>query len=339
MTAPLSGKEAPHAHRLPVTIITGFLGSGKTTLLNHILASQHGLKIAVIVNEIGEIGIDGELIVSAGDGMMELSNGCICCSINNDLVDTIFQVLERREPVDYVIVETTGLADPLPIILTFLRSEFRNRVRVDSVITVADAENFSLDHFDSLAAYNQLRYADVVLLNKCDLVKDHVVGAIEAKVREIKADARIIRTTRCLVLLPLILSVELFESNRYCTDEPGCAEGTARGHGHDHDHSASVGFDSVSFTSDQPLVVDRFQTFLDRDLPHGVFRGKGILWVAESEARYIFHLVGKRFSLDESRWDGPRRNMLVLIGRNLDGNQLRLRLEGCLALPPGCRCE
>ena len=181
MTAPLSGKEAPHAHRLPVTIITGFLGSGKTTLLNHILASQHGLKIAVIVNEIGEIGIDGELIVSAGDGMMELSNGCICCSINNDLVDTIFQVLERREPVDYVIVETTGLADPLPIILTFLRSEFRNRVRVDSVITVADAENFSLDHFDSLAAYNQLRYADVVLLNKCDLVKDHVVGAIEAK--------------------------------------------------------------------------------------------------------------------------------------------------------------
>jgi G3E family GTPase len=339
MTAPLSGKEAPHAHRLPVTIITGFLGSGKTTLLNHILASQHGLKIAVIVNEIGEIGIDGELIVSAGDGMMELSNGCICCSINNDLVDTIFQVLERREPVDYVIVETTGLADPLPIILTFLRSEFRNRVRVDSVITVADAENFSLDHFDSLAAYNQLRYADVVLLNKCDLVKDHVVGAIEAKVREIKADARIIRTTRCLVSLPLILSVELFESNRYCTDEPGCAEGTARGHGHDHDYSASVGFDSVSFVSDQPLVVDRFQTFLDRDLPHGVFRGKGILWVAESEARYIFHLVGKRFSLDESRWDGPRRNMLVLIGRNLDGNQLRLQLEACLALPPGCRCE
>jgi len=124
-----------------VTIIAGFLGSGKTTLLNHILASQHGLKIAVIVNEIGEIGIDGELIVSAGDGIMELSDGCICCSINNDLVDTIFQVLERREPVDYIIVETTGLADPLPIILTFLRTEFRNRVRIDSVITLADTEN------------------------------------------------------------------------------------------------------------------------------------------------------------------------------------------------------
>src|SRR6266446_3918934 len=168
---------------------TGFLGSGKTTPLNHILTSQHGLKIAVIVNEIGEIGIDAELIVSAGEGIMELSNGCICCSMNNDLVDRIFQVLERREPVDYLIVETTGLADPLPIILTFLRSEFRDRVRVDSTITVADAENFSLDLFDSPAAYNQFRYADAVLLNKCDLVEGRVLRTIEARIHEIKGDA------------------------------------------------------------------------------------------------------------------------------------------------------
>ncbi len=337
MTALLSGKEAPQADRLPVTVITGFLGSGKTTLLNHILSGRHGLKIAVIVNEIGEIGIDGELIVSAGDGMMELSNGCICCSINNDLVDSIFQVLERREPVDYLIIETTGLADPLPIILTFLRSEFRHRVRVDSVITLADADNFSLDLFDSPAAYNQFRYADAALLNKCDLVEDQVLRTIEARIHEIKGDARIIRTTRAQVPLPLILSVGLFDWDQDLIDEPGCSAKTALAPG--HDNAAGDGFSAVSFASDRPLAVDKFQSFLDRDLPVGVFRGKGILWVAESDARYVFHLVGKRFSLDESTWDGPRRNMLVLIGRNLDEARLRLQLEACLAHPPQCEPE
>jgi G3E family GTPase len=332
MTDPPATKEAARPDRLPVTIITGFLGSGKTTLLNHILVSRHGLKIAVIVNEIGEIGIDGELIVSAGDGMMELSNGCICCSINNDLVDSIFRVLDRRESVDYLIVETTGLADPLPIILTFLRSEFRDRVRVDSVITLADAENFSLDLSGSLAAHNQFRYADAVLLNKCDLVEDHALRTIEKRIHEIKGDARIIRTTRSQVPLRLILGLGSLEADQDRVDGPECWAENA--FGHDHDHLSGDGFSAISFGSDQPLSVDEFQSFLDRDLPDGVFRGKGILWLAESDARYVFHLVGKRFSLDETRWNGPRRNRLVLIGRNLDSDRLRRRLEACLAHPP-----
>ena len=141
--------------RLPVTVISGFLGSGKTTLVNHILANQHGLKVAVIVNEIGDIGIDCELIIGTGEGMMELSNGCICCSLNNDLVDAISRVLHRDKTVDYLVVESTGLADPLPIVLTFMRSEFRNLVRVDSVITIADTDNFAIDLSESEAAHNQ----------------------------------------------------------------------------------------------------------------------------------------------------------------------------------------
>src|SRR5262249_5414427 len=159
--------------------------SGKTTLLNHILATQHGLKIAVIVNEIGEIGIDSDLIVATDDDMVELSNGCICCSINNDLVDALFRVLERKPRIDHLVVETTGLPDPLPVVLTFLRSEFRELMRIDSVITIADAENLSVDLFDSIAARNQLRHADTILLNKCDRAGDANLHAIEDSIRTI----------------------------------------------------------------------------------------------------------------------------------------------------------
>jgi molybdopterin-guanine dinucleotide biosynthesis protein len=157
--------EHPSEARLPVTVVTGFLGSGKTTLVKHILTNQQGLRTAVIVNEFSDIGIDGDLIVSAEDDMVELENGCICCSINGTFVDAIFRILDRGRKVDYLVVETTGLADPLPVVLTFLRSEFRDSIRLDSIITVADAASLCLDLYESQAAHNQLRYGDVVLLN------------------------------------------------------------------------------------------------------------------------------------------------------------------------------
>jgi G3E family GTPase len=146
-------------HGLPVTIITGFLGSGKTTLLNHILTNQQGLKTAVLVNEFGEIGIDNELIVTTDDNMVELNNGCICCTINEDLVNAVYKVLERQENLDYLVVETTGLADPLPVAMTFLGTELRDLTRLDSIVTVVDAANYSLDLFNSQAAYSQIAYA------------------------------------------------------------------------------------------------------------------------------------------------------------------------------------
>ncbi len=306
-----------------MTIVTGFLGSGKTTLVNHILAQQEGLKVAVMVNEIGEIAIDNALIVGAADDMIELANGCICCSINNDLVDAIFRVLQREPGVDYLIVETSGLADPLPIVLTFLRSEFRDLLRVDSIVAVADAESFSLDLFDSKAAINQLRYADVVLLNKCDLAGPEAAAGVEEKIRAVGDGVRIVRTTRAQIPLPLILGAGLFRSDRYLADHD---------HDHDHDHLAADGFDAVSFESKQPLVADRFQSFLET-LPVNVFRAKGILTIDGADKRHLFHLVGRRFTLDEALAIGPWGTRLVLIGRNLDAAGLRAALAACLADP------
>ena len=197
------------AERVPVTLVTGFLGSGKTTLVNHILSNRAGVKAAVLVNELGDIGIDNDLIVAAEGGMIELSNGCICCSTNNDLLDSIVRVLGRPEPVDHILVETTGVADPLPVAQTFQRPEFRDALRLDAIVAVADAEQFSLDLFDSQAVRSQLRHADAILVNKCDRVGEERLDSVEGKIRAVNAEARLLRTTRSAVPLPLILDVDL----------------------------------------------------------------------------------------------------------------------------------
>lgn len=359
---------------LPVTIITGFLGSGKTTLLNHILTNQQGLKTAVLVNEFGEVGIDNELIVSTGDDMVELSNGCICCTINNDLLDAVYKILERSDQIDYLVVETTGLADPLPVALTFLGTELRDLTRLDSIVTLVDSENYSLDLFNSQAAYSQIAYGDIILLNKVDLVDESDADLLECKIRDIKADARILRTTKSQVPLPLILSVGLFESDKYFNDDQVASQGE-HDHDHDHDHHdhhdhdhhdhhdhsecdhdhghcehdhdhehhhhsnhlEMDGFTSISFESDQPLSIRQFQYFLDNQLPSTVFRAKGILWFDESDRRHIFHLSGKRFSIDDDEWKGQPKTQLVFIGQNLDKETLRSQLNKCVCLPATSR--
>lgn len=346
---------------LPVTIITGFLGSGKTTLLNHILTNQQGLKTAVLVNEFGEIGIDNELIVSTDDNnsMVELSNGCICCTINNDLVEAVYKVLERQDNVDYLVVETTGLADPLPVAYTFLGTELRDLTRLDSILTVVDCENFSLDLFNSEAAYSQIACGDVILLNKVDLVDEADVDSLEVRIRDIKNDARILRTVKSQVPLALILSVGLFESDQYFQTEakhdhhdhehhhhdhdhdhecgPGCGHDHNHEHHHHSDHLENDGFVSVSFQSDRPLSVKKFQYFLDNQLPATVFRAKGILWFDESPKRHVFHLSGKRFTLDDEDWKGEPKNQLVLIGQGLDREALLSQIEKCICLPSANR--
>jgi G3E family GTPase len=289
--------------------------------------------------------------------MVELSNGCICCSINGELQEAVHRVLERPEPLDLIVVETTGLADPLPVALTFMTGDLRDRLRLDSILTVIDAEHFSATAFESPIARAQVVYGDILLLNKTDLVDEQRLNGVEAELRAIKTDARILRASRGEVPLGLLLSVGLFESDRLASLQAqeesreqrhnnqrhhhAHPQGDHHHHEHEHErhhhpHTPELeGFSSVSLAVEAPFDLRRFQHFLDHQLPEAVFRAKGVLWFRESNRRHLFHLCGKRFTIDDSDWPegGERHTRVVAIGKDLDHATLRAQLEACVVAP------
>jgi len=275
--------------------------------------------------------------------MIELNNGCICCSINGELLNTVSKVLERSEKIDYLIVETTGLADPLPVAMTFAAGDLREKVRLDSIITVIDGENFDFEINNTSVAYSQILYGDILLLNKCDLVNEEQLKKVEKFINKIKKEPRILRSTNSEVGLQTIMSVGLFETDTFKFDkdkedlEDNSLNHSSHSHdhsSHSHDHSHDLinnieGFTSVSYETFEPFSLRKFQYFLDNQISQNVFRAKGILWFMESERKHIFHLSGKRFSLDDEEWTKEKSNKIVLIGKNLDHQTIKNQLSSC----------
>ncbi|MDE5116843.1 MAG: GTP-binding protein [Trichodesmium sp. St19_bin1] len=314
---------------MPVTIITGFLGSGKTTLINQILHNKQKLKVAVLVNEFGDINIDTQLLMDVNENMLELSNGCICCTINEGLVDAVYQVLESDKKVDYLIIETTGVADPLPIILTFLSTELKDLTYLDSVLTLVDSENFTPDHFDSEAALKQIAYGDIILLNKTDLVSEDRVDYLESYIKTVNKGARILRTEYSKIPSYLILDVNTSKLRPYFIEDNNDKYEVQK---KSQNHLINDGFTSVSFRSARPFSAMKFQNNFIDELPENIFRAKGILWFQESESKHIFQLSGRRYDMQIEKWSITPTNQLVLIGRDLDPLIIQQNLTNCLTM-------
>ena len=346
----MTGLTAAETDKIPVTVLTGYLGAGKTTLLNRILSEPHGKRYAVIVNEFGEIGIDNELVVGADEEVFEMNNGCICCTVRGDLIRIIEGLMKRKGKFDAIIVETTGLADPAPVAQTFFVDEdVQKAARLDAVVTVADAKWLAARLRDAPEAKNQIAFADVIILNKIDLVTPAELREVEGRIRAINPYAQLHRAKKCDVKLEDVLERRAFDLDRILDIEPEFLTVAEHDHdnhdhhdhGHDHGHGLKHFHDedmqSIAIRHDGDVNPNKFMPWLNQltqALGPSILRCKGIVAMKGDPQRFVFQGVHMMLDGEPQReWgaDEKRVSKLVFIGRDLDEGLIRKGFLGCVA--------
>ena len=338
---------------IPVTVLTGYLGAGKTTLLNRILTEPHGRRYAVIVNEFGEIGIDNDLIVDADEEVFEMNNGCVCCTVRGDLIRIVEGLMKRQSATgggrfDAILVETTGLAKPAPVAQTFfVDADVRAKTKLDAIVTVADAKHLPRQLATSEEAVEQIAFADVILLNKTDLVSAAELSALERTVRGLNPTARLHRTTRGDIALDRILDIGAFDLDRVVELDPhflpehdcddACAHHDHHHHAHAHDHVAAAGIASVSLSTEKLIDPEKLMPWLNQftqERGPDILRLKGILAFPDEPKRFVVqgvHMILEGAAQREWRAGEKRISRLVFIGRNLDRAELERAFAACAA--------
>jgi G3E family GTPase len=322
---------------VPVTILTGFLGAGKTTLLNRILHGEHGLRIAVLVNDFGAINIDAQLIVGIEGDTISLSNGCICCTIRDDLLNETVKLLKRPQPPEYIIIETSGVSDPASVAMTFMNSDLSHYINLDSILTVIDAENLPAltGEYNDLA-FMQINVADIIVLNKVDRVSAPQLDAVRQRILEVAPDARVLETTYGNVPLELVIGVGQYAPEHLAKRK--AHEVHVHEEGEEHEHEHDLVFNTWSWTSDKPLAMDKLRKVIE-NLPTSIYRAKGVVCFQEfPEARIVLQMVGRRAMLTmEGEWGYEKpHSQVVVIGKQggVDAAELTRRFVTSIATQP-----